>query len=373
MPLGRVEAPDGGAQLRFDRRLLGVGLDRRDDRAAGIGQRFQEAHDRLVIAAGAIGDAHQPDHVLARIERDTEEAFERRMSLRPPTATRIGGGVVGDHRLAAGDRGAEQRVEVAKLQALRRILRIEPPRLLIPRDVGDGMRLEIGLAGLVVANLPDEAIGAVRDVEQGRQHLLACVLGIGAADVARLDLPHGIEQGGGARRLLLRLDLRGDVARGPAIADELSVDPVERMTADAGMEALAILSAVGELEIPEAAARIEDRTIAIPDRVLGIDAGHLPAPQADQVSADQAAARLAARVHREPIVGIDLPQPIGGGIREFLESVLALPQRADCGRPPARFLGQLGAQTNGGHADHRQQQRQRDGGNGPNHLQIDVP
>ena len=223
VPLGRVEAPDGRAQLRFDRRLLRVGLDRRDDRAARIGQRLQEAHDGLVVAAGTIGDAHQADHVLAGIERDAEEAVERGMLFRPPATTRIGGGLVGDHRLAAGDRGAEQRVEIAKLQALRRILRVEPLRLLVPGNVGDGMRLEIRLAAFVVANLADEAVGALGDVEQRGQHLLARLLRIAVADIARLDLPNRIEQGSRALRLFLRLDLGRDVARGAAIADELSV------------------------------------------------------------------------------------------------------------------------------------------------------
>ena len=373
MPLGRVEAPDGRAQLRFDRRLLRVGLDRRDHRAAGVGQRLQEAHDGLVVAAGAIGDAHQADHVLAGIERDAEEAVERGMPCRPPAATRIGGRLVGDHRLAAGDRRAEQRFEIAELQALGRILRVEPTRLLVPGNVGDGVRLEIRLAAVVVANLSDETVGALGDVEQRGQHLLVRLFRIAVADIARLDLPNRIEQGSRTLRLFLRLDLGRDVARGPAIADELSVRAIERMSADAGVETLAVRSAIGELEIAEAAARIEDGAIAVPDWILGIDAGHLPAPQADQLRSDQASERAAAGIHGEPILCIDFPQPVGGGFGELLEPVLAFLQRAHRGRSPARLFGELRAQTSGGDARHRQQQRQRHSSNGPNHRQINVP
>src|SRR5688572_20838076 len=196
------------------------------------------------------------------------------MPLRPLATAWIGGRRVGDHRLAAGYRGAEQRIEIAELQPLGRILRMEPTRLLVPGNVGDGVRLEIRLVAFIVANLADEAIGALGDVEQRCQHLLVCLFRIAVADIARLDLPHGVEQDRRARCLLLRFDLDRDVARGSTIADELSVPTVERMAVDAGVETPAVLPAVGELEIPEAAARIESRTIAIPDRILGIDAGH---------------------------------------------------------------------------------------------------
>src|SRR5262245_55477087 len=89
-------------------------LNRSDDRTASPCQRLQKVDERIIISADAVGDPHQADHVLAGIEWNTEKAVELRMSLRAATRIRV----ADDHRLATGNHGVEQGVNVANREVL---------------------------------------------------------------------------------------------------------------------------------------------------------------------------------------------------------------------------------------------------------------
>ena len=82
--------------------------------------------------------------------------------------------------------------------------------------------------------------------------------------------------------------------------------------------------------------------------------------------------RAAAGIHGEPIVCVDFPQPVGGGSenswnRSWL-SCSAL-TTADRRRDSSASL----PRRRHGDARGHQQQRQRHGGNGPNHRQRNIP
>jgi len=79
---------------------------------------------------------------------------------RQPTAARVGGGLVGKYRLAAGQGSAYERVQVAELQSLGSRFGQQGLAGCIPSNVGDGANLEIGRTVGGVKHIADKAKSA---------------------------------------------------------------------------------------------------------------------------------------------------------------------------------------------------------------------
>ena len=112
--------------------------------------------------------------------------------------------LVGHHRLEGAQARPEQGVEVVELQAGLDVLLVEPARGLVPRDVGDGVGLEVRRPVVVVADLADEAVFAAGDLQHGHQDLVERGDGVAAEEKRALHLAEGPEQ----LRRVGQLDLR---------------------------------------------------------------------------------------------------------------------------------------------------------------------
>src|SRR5215813_552276 len=98
--------------------------------------------------------------------------------------SRIGCEIIGDDRSAGGDGCSEQRSEVWEFPTPSCIVGGKPPARSIPGGAGERMGLETGFARLIAADLTDNTVLALRNLEQRGKHLLAGALGIGSADIA---------------------------------------------------------------------------------------------------------------------------------------------------------------------------------------------
>ncbi len=192
-----------GTQAILRLRALALGAVRDDLRAHGVEQRRDPAQQRVGVAAGPVRDADHADEPIAVREGDACEAVQRRMAVGQSAGARIARRFVGDHDLPRADRGAEQRVEVAELESLRRVALEERPAGVVPGDVGDRVGLQVGGAVVVAQDLADEAVlagGEPQDRFQQRIEGLRCV---GAGQEEFLDPRHRREHA--ARVLELRL------------------------------------------------------------------------------------------------------------------------------------------------------------------------
>ena len=108
--------------------------------------------------------------MAAVMQRDAHEGVERRVPGRQPAAARVGDGLVGKHRFAAGEGGAKERAQVGELQALGGHGGKMGLAGCVPSDVGDGVGFEIGLAVSGVQHLADEAVGAGAERQQALEH-----------------------------------------------------------------------------------------------------------------------------------------------------------------------------------------------------------
>jgi len=120
----------------------------------------------LAVAALTVGDADHSDQFVATEEGQSHERVQRRMAGRTAMSPWIAVGIVGDHRPGAGHDGAEERVQVAELQSLWRMLRVERPCLVVPGDVADRLGAQEGRAVVVAVNLADEAVLALGHCQQ---------------------------------------------------------------------------------------------------------------------------------------------------------------------------------------------------------------
>ena len=88
---------------------------------------------------------------------------------------------------------AKQRARVAELQAVLHLLVVLAAGGFVPGNVGDRMRLQVGLLAHVVQHLAHEAVFAARHPQQGQQQALESLALVIGFDEGRLRLLHGFE------------------------------------------------------------------------------------------------------------------------------------------------------------------------------------
>ena len=134
----------------------------------GVGgeQGFEQLDDGRIVSVRPVRDADHADQLAAVPDGHAEEGIQRRVTRGQAAPAGIGGGGVGNHRLAGGEGGAEEGLQIAELEALRVMLVEEGAHLVVPRDVGDGLGLEIGLPGRIVEHLGHKSVVAVGVLEQ---------------------------------------------------------------------------------------------------------------------------------------------------------------------------------------------------------------
>ena len=152
----------------------------------GCQQRVQELDHRLLVAPRPVGDAEEGNELVPHADRDAEKRVQGRMPLREPPTARVVRRVVGDHRLTAGQRRTEQRVEVEELQAGWRVLFEEAAARIVPGNVGDGVGLQVGTVVRRVQDLADESVLAVGEVEHVVEQAIEGPAPVALADELRL-------------------------------------------------------------------------------------------------------------------------------------------------------------------------------------------
>lgn len=121
--------------------------------------------------------------------------------------------IVGDQRLAARDHLPEQRAEAGELHAVRRVYLIEPPCILIPGDIRDGMSQQVWGAVLTLFDFADKAILTARgrqNLSQKRVESYGC---ISVTNEPRLDFADAMEHAVIELEFLAHGDALRDIAQ----------------------------------------------------------------------------------------------------------------------------------------------------------------
>ena len=169
------------------------------------------------------------------------------MTVGESPAARVGRRFVGDDRLAGGHGRAEEGVQVPKNHARGLALLVKFPRGIVPRDVGYGVGLQVGLPFLVIKHLADEAVFALSvDKDVGKQPVEQLV-GRPPRDEGLLTTPDNVAQTGCRFQAAGPcLDL-GEIADHAQITERLAGLVAQDGESDKNRNALAVLAEVGPL------------------------------------------------------------------------------------------------------------------------------
>ncbi len=134
--------------------------------------RLQELDEVLGEAAAPVGDAQHAHHLGGALEGQPEEGADGGQVQRQAHGRQVRGDRVGQHGLAGGEHGADERLEIPQLQGLGSAEGVVCLQLARGGDAEDGLdaQEERALGGL--GHLANEAVLAVRQLEHQRQQLL---------------------------------------------------------------------------------------------------------------------------------------------------------------------------------------------------------
>ena len=207
---------------RLTRRgALGIETHGMDERGTGCGERRQLAHVILVESAGPVGHTDHADEFFAVAERDAEKGIHSRMPVGQSASARVGRWMVGYDRFTRAHGCAEKRVQVAENHSRLLVLVVELTGGVIPRDVGDGVRLQVRITLLVIEHLADETVFALRVVENFGEQAVEHLVGRSAGDEILLTATDDVTQPGGGFELPAPGFGFGEIAHHAEVAEGL--------------------------------------------------------------------------------------------------------------------------------------------------------
>ena len=146
------------------------------------------------VAALAIGQAEHAAEFAAGVNRQAGKGVQWRMARGQAGTARVLRRCVADQHLAAADDLAKQAVEVAKLQALRRVGVVKVLTAGIPGDIADGKGTQVGRALFIRENFANKAKLAVGEVDNSLEQGIEGFTLVVGIDVGGLRLADQREQ-----------------------------------------------------------------------------------------------------------------------------------------------------------------------------------
>ena len=157
--VGQVVAD--GVQAQFCFLLSDLRTHRCNQLANGRRHGPQVVDHRFVVTTRAVGHAEHAHKLFPVVNRHTQKCVQCGVTGRQTTSARVATRLVGNDGLPGLHHRAKQGTQVVELHAFRRIRLVKTSGLIVPGNVGDGKRFQIGLTTAVMQHFTDEPIFAV--------------------------------------------------------------------------------------------------------------------------------------------------------------------------------------------------------------------